>query len=186
MDDPRLAALGRTLAGHTPETWPREEGELEAAVTAVLRPGETADGSLELLLIERVERTEDPWSGHIALPGGRREQGDPDLLTTAFRETAEEAGVYVRPKGLLRIEHSWGVAGGTGYTRFRFVFLAHPVGSAEPKAFADEHSLEARWVSLDELDQYDLRGPDVVELFTLAASGAPLLPIEAYVTEGGG
>jgi phosphatase NudJ len=119
------------------------------------------------------------------MPAGGVEPGE-TLVDAAIRETAEEAGVYVRPKGLLRIEHSWGVAGGLGYTRFRFVFLAHPVGSAEPKTFADEHSLEARWVSLDELKQYDLRGPDVVELFTLAASGAPLLPIEAYVTEGGG
>lgn len=101
MDDPRLAALGRTLAGRTPETQPREEGELEAAVTAVLRPGETTDGSLELLLIERVERTEDPWSGHIALPGGRREEGDPDLLTTAFRETAEEVGIALDPAAHL-------------------------------------------------------------------------------------
>ena len=62
-------------------------------MTAVLRAGE----SLELLLIERVERAEDPWSGHMALPGGRRDAEDPDLLATALRETAEEVGIVLDP-----------------------------------------------------------------------------------------
>lgn len=50
---------------------------------------------VELLLIERAEKEGDPWSGHMALPGGRREPGDHDLLATALRETREEVGVVV-------------------------------------------------------------------------------------------
>lgn len=46
-----------------------------------------------MLLIRRAERIGDPWSGHLALPGGRRDPADHDLLATAIRETHEETGV---------------------------------------------------------------------------------------------
>lgn len=37
----------------------------------------------------------------MALPGGRREPGDADLLETAIRETFEETGVRLRREGLV-------------------------------------------------------------------------------------
>ncbi len=67
----------------------RDAGTLEAAVTLVLRD----NAGLELLLIKRGERLGDPWSGHMALPGGRRAVDDRDLLDTALRETREEVGL---------------------------------------------------------------------------------------------
>jgi 8-oxo-dGTP pyrophosphatase MutT (NUDIX family) len=62
----------------------------QAAVTLLIR--ELADDD-ELLIIRRAERNGDPWSGHLALPGGRADRGDLDLLATAARETLEEVGV---------------------------------------------------------------------------------------------
>lgn len=64
--------------------------ERSAAVAAILR--ERAD-MLEVLFIRRAEREGDPWSGHMAFPGGRRGPLDTDLLATAIRETSEEIGV---------------------------------------------------------------------------------------------
>lgn len=61
-----------------------------AAVAAVLRGG---DRGAELLLIRRAEREGDPWSGQMALPGGRHEPSDADLLATAAREAREEVGL---------------------------------------------------------------------------------------------
>lgn len=69
----------------------RAAGGATAAVALVLSP---ADAGLELLFIRRALRADDHWSGHIALPGGRREPGE-DLLATALRETREETGVLL-------------------------------------------------------------------------------------------
>ena len=59
-----------------------------AAVSVVLVPAPDA-----VLLIRRAERAGDPWSGHMALPGGRQEPADADLVETAIRETFEEVGL---------------------------------------------------------------------------------------------
>ncbi|MDT8370161.1 MAG: CoA pyrophosphatase [Longimicrobiales bacterium] len=66
------------------------EGLLHAAVSVVARPA--ADGP-ELLLIKRAVIEGDPWSGHMAFPGGKHEAGDRHLLETAVRETREETGL---------------------------------------------------------------------------------------------
>ncbi len=44
-------------------------------------------------MVERARFAGDPWSGHLALPGGRRQAGDADLRATAERETREEVGL---------------------------------------------------------------------------------------------
>jgi 8-oxo-dGTP pyrophosphatase MutT (NUDIX family) len=62
-----------------------------AAVALIFRAG--ADGSPELLFIKRAEYPGDPWSGQVALPGGREEVGDANLAETATRETREETGL---------------------------------------------------------------------------------------------
>lgn len=54
-----------------------------------------------LLLIRRAERDGDPWSGQMALPGGRRDPGDSDLEHTARREAMEEVGVSLAPSSAL-------------------------------------------------------------------------------------
>ncbi len=51
--------------------------------------------ALELCFILRAERAGDPWSGQVALPGGRAGPGDPDPAAVAERETAEEIGLEV-------------------------------------------------------------------------------------------
>ena len=38
-------------------------------------------------------REGDPWSGHMAFPGGRRDRADSDLAATAAREAREEVGL---------------------------------------------------------------------------------------------
>lgn len=58
-----------------------------------------SDPSPDLLFIERAKRERDPWSGHMAFPGGRREAGDVSLFETAVRETREETGIDLAREG---------------------------------------------------------------------------------------
>ena len=61
-----------------------------SAVAIILREGEQG---LEALMIKRAEREGDPWSGHMAFPGGRMDNDDTGGLSTAQRETWEEIGL---------------------------------------------------------------------------------------------
>jgi 8-oxo-dGTP pyrophosphatase MutT (NUDIX family) len=88
--DPRLARLAMSVAAHPVRRVGSYPGLMRAAVALVVRP-EAHD--LEILLIKRAPRVGDPWSGHMALPGGRQDPADPDPLTTAARETLEEVGI---------------------------------------------------------------------------------------------
>lgn len=62
-----------------------------AAVAMVLRTA--AEFDPEVLLIERAEKEGDPWSGHMAFPGGRMDPQDASVEHAARRETLEEVGV---------------------------------------------------------------------------------------------
>src|SRR2546421_732987 len=84
-----LAVGRRALRGHHPQP-AAAAGARPAAVSLVLVEGPRG---VDLLLIRRAERPDDPWSGQIALPGGRQDPDDVDLLATAARETREETGV---------------------------------------------------------------------------------------------
>jgi 8-oxo-dGTP pyrophosphatase MutT (NUDIX family) len=68
------------------------DGDVKAAVSVILR-SQTPESGLEVLLIERALRDGDPWSGHMAFPGGRTDVHDTTLQNTAMREAHEEVGV---------------------------------------------------------------------------------------------
>lgn len=95
--DPRIERLVGVLAARSPRRLPRAPGVEEAAVSVILRPRE----DLELLLVQRALRDADPWSGQVALPGGRRQAEDANLLETALRETEEETGVSIATHGRI-------------------------------------------------------------------------------------
>lgn len=77
-----------------------QSDEPRAAVAAILRELPKQEGEeqgAELFFIRRAELPGDPWSGHVAFPGGRREPFDASLLETAIRETREEVGIELTP-----------------------------------------------------------------------------------------
>lgn len=113
------------------------------------------------------------------LPAGRVENGE-TFAEAAIRETLEETGVPVELEGILRIEHTPSQLN----NRFRVIFLARPAGDTPPKSAPDEHSLEARWVTLSELRKLPLRGPDVEMLCDDVLAGAQVFPLSVLGLEG--
>lgn len=118
------------------------------------------------------------------LPAGRVEPGE-TLEDGARREALEETGLHVRLTGLLKLQHS---PGRDGMARVRAVYLAEPVDAdAPPKALpGDEHTLEARWCSLEEAEKLPLRGGEVTEMMRAVLGGAPSYPLEVVGDEQSG
>ncbi|MYC98898.1 MAG: CoA pyrophosphatase [Gammaproteobacteria bacterium] len=70
---------------------------MQAAVALVLR----REPEPSFLLVRRAHSPRDPWSGQMALPGGRRDPEDTGLRETAVRETQEEVGIDLAQSGTL-------------------------------------------------------------------------------------
>ena len=109
-----------------------------AATALVL--SENAEGPA-LLMIERARSIGDPWSGDMALPGGRRDPGE-TLLRTAVRETCEEVRV---PLGepVTRLPDTRSRRSGSAIATFAFVIAGCPEPVPEPREVAS-----ALWMPL--------------------------------------
>lgn len=99
---PEIAPLVRAVVSRTPALVEPRESERRAAVALLVRLDEAREvPTPQLLLIKRATYEGDPWSGHVALPGGRREPGDPSLERTVIRETWEETAIDIDRDGRL-------------------------------------------------------------------------------------
>lgn len=95
---PTVAALAARLSVRVPVEADRGHETRLAAVAAVIR---VVASEPELLFIKRAEHEGDPWSGHMAFPGGRHEPGDVTLEETACRESYEELALDLRAGTIL-------------------------------------------------------------------------------------
>jgi len=133
---------GKTLPGADPRLPDRKQ----AAVAAILRD---SPGGVEVLLIRRAEHERDPWSGHMALPGGRHDPTDRDLLHTALRETHEELGLSLDSQHLIGpLDDLEAVARGrrTGMVIRPYVF--HWAEPEPPRLHPNHEVAEALWAPL--------------------------------------
>jgi 8-oxo-dGTP pyrophosphatase MutT (NUDIX family) len=94
------SAFGRTLAERLEaRTAARvEPPDARRAAVAVIVSDEDAPA---LLFVKRRERDGDPWSGHVAFPGGLQSGPDETAPETAMRETEEETGLPLRSAARL-------------------------------------------------------------------------------------
>jgi len=129
-----------------------EPGASPAAVAVIVVEG--SEG-VEALFIHRAERPNDPWSGQIAFPGGRREPSDSDLQATAVRETYEEVGV-----DLARAERLAVLSDLRPRTTVLPPIYVRPFVFALPERPALTLSLEVQgafWVAFSRFDEPDVR-----------------------------
>ena len=144
---------------------------VEAAVAVCLLGG-------AVLLARRAHHPLDPWSGHAALPGGRMDAGDPDLLETALRETREEVGFDPLEHG--RLLGALGSYTGEGRSRIAGVRVSVFVCELdrEPVIELSSELDEAHWVPLSALQTTSVGVPELdeaVDAYELAVGERPLI-----------
>jgi 8-oxo-dGTP pyrophosphatase MutT (NUDIX family) len=141
-------------------------------VSVVLTPDPDA-----ILLIRRAERSGDPWSGHIALPGGRRDPGDPDLAATAIRETREELGIQLTLEDLAGsledVVPRTPVLPPIAVRPYVFIL------SAQPAIVPNDEVATAQWVTIDYLLRPDTHHPVRLDV------GGQSRRVQAYQLEDG-
>jgi 8-oxo-dGTP pyrophosphatase MutT (NUDIX family) len=126
------------------------EGSRQAAVAVIVRPNHG------VLFIRRAENERDPWSGHMALPGGRVDPGDATAEAAARREVLEEVGVklgYARKLGMLDQLVSPPMTPPLIVSAFVYVVEHDPPVVLDPKEVASVH-----WFGLDRLIGGEGRG----------------------------
>ncbi|MDJ0785624.1 MAG: CoA pyrophosphatase [Myxococcota bacterium] len=157
-------AIADRLSDRAPKEIARS-GVNRAAVAVVLRDRAPSDASgPDVLFIERAQKEGDPWSGHMAFPGGRVDATDASLRAAAERETLEEVGLPLSPARLLgRLDDLEGRHAGrpAGLVISAFVYH-HP----EPGPLRVNHEVATtHWVPLfelgDEARSVDFRHPAV-------------------------
>lgn len=141
-----IEEVRRALAAHEARRV-EDPARPRAAVAVVLR---AAAPSPELLLIERATHPEDPWSGHMAFPGGRVDPSDPSPQAAAVRETLEEVGLSLADAEVLgRLDDIEGRHAGRALP---LVISAHVFHHAEPGNLELNHEVaSAHWVPLARL-----------------------------------
>ena len=122
-------------------------GDAPEAAVALIR---TRGPDPEYLFLRRASNPEDPWSGHFAFPGGRRDPGDSDLLATSIREAREECGIELEPGQMVQAL-PWANAG----ARLGRPMLVAPylfeIPGRRPLSLASLEIAESHWLALSYL-----------------------------------
>ena len=135
-------------------------------------------GDLHILMIKRAEREGDPWSGHMAFPGGRMDKADAHGFDVAVRETSEEVGLLLGPSdtciGRLSEINARPHRGALGMVVSPFVFRLE-----REVEFTPNHEVaEVVWVPLEFLMDEDNQEHMIWEY-----KGARI-PVPCYMYEG--
>lgn len=160
---PELRSIRKALDGVAdPEdaSAAAEEDRRDAAVALILRVG----APLDFLLIKRASSERDPWSGQMALPGGRWEQNDGGLLYTAQRETLEETGLDLgRGEPIGRLPDV--VTQSPRLPKLRVAPFVFAVPHDATASVTSSTELDAvHWVPLAELDRPEVQSEFIIKL----------------------
>ncbi|KAL4875542.1 NUDIX hydrolase domain-like protein [Aspergillus karnatakaensis] len=138
------------------------------------------NGDAEVLFIKRASRVGDRWTGHVALPGGKRDPEDADDRAAAIREASEEVGldlttddcIYVGNLPERVVTSSWGSVPLMVLCPYVFL-LTGP--DTPPLALQPEEVASTHWVSLNVLLSPSSRTAEHVDMTQRLASQGGLV-----------
>lgn len=147
-------------------------------------------GDAEVLFIKRAGRAGDRWSGHIALPGGKRDPEDEDDQAAAVRETREEVGLDLSARDVLEAGNLPERIVATTFGRVPlmvlcpYIFLYTSKTTPQPRPSPDEVA-SCHWVPLRALLSPKLRSREYVDTASrMAKQGGPVLQFVARCLVG--
>jgi len=164
----RLVRLKESLSSN-----PRSSSNEHVDAVVAILLYQDSDDELSTLLIHRVERSSDPWSGQIGLPGGRVEKFDGSTREALEREVREEVGLELGNEGeqlgLLSVGHP---GKRIEMSVQPWVYGLH----RRPQVATGPEVQHAFWVSLSQLPS--LKGTSEVEI------GGTRILVEAFLVDG--
>lgn len=121
------------------------------------------------------------------VPGGCVERGE-TFEAACLRECRDSAGIRVALKGILKVDHSVS----NDVCRMRVIYYCEPTSQQEAnnfKTMPDAESLEARWVSVNELlllanGNPGLRGRELLNWAIYLENNGHVMPLEIFGEEG--
>ncbi|KAJ5794407.1 hypothetical protein N7457_001006 [Penicillium paradoxum] len=126
-------------------------------------------GEPEVLFIKRASRVGDRWTGHVALPGGKRDPEDADDRHAAIREASEEIGLDLTTEDTISVGNlpervvttSWGSQPLMVLCPFVFLITRSdsPTLRLQPTEVASTH-----WIPLRALLSPSLRTVEYVDM----------------------
>jgi 8-oxo-dGTP diphosphatase len=124
-----------------------KEQDAKAAVVILLT---CKNNEPAILFVNRVDHPKDPWSGQMALPGGKKELKDSTLKNTVIRETQEEVGINLKKCQFLGVLYTENSVVKPDMEILPFVVYC----KEKPVVHVNTHELkEAVWISIPELVQ---------------------------------
>ncbi len=156
---PDIGEIRRGLAALDPAE-PDFRARPKRAAVALILAGREDDPSL--CLIRRAEHAQDPWSGHMAFPGGRVDPGDPTPRAAAEREAMEEVGLALAGGEFLGPVAEIPVYAKGRDTDMALFAFAYYLGPAIPALRPNREVADAFWAPLSHM--FDERRLDEVTI----------------------
>ncbi|OJJ73003.1 hypothetical protein ASPBRDRAFT_123822 [Aspergillus brasiliensis CBS 101740] len=179
----------RPTYNHWPDSSSLSPPDVAASVPQRLQTFFSQDwvqnGEPEALFIKRASRVGDRWTGHVALPGGKRDPEDVDDKAAAIREAVEEIGLDLTKSDCIHVANlpervvtsSWGTVPLMVLCPYVFLLTSSdsPTLRLQPTEVASTH-----WVPLRALLSSSLRTVEHVDMTQRLANMGGLLARLAY------
>lgn len=107
------------------------------------------EDDLAFFLVKRAEVDDDPWSGDMAFPGGKKNPQDETVIDTAVREVLEETSIDLRDRQVIGFMQPV-------YSAVRKTLAVQPVVyryDETPEVILNYELTKYLWVPLSEIKQ---------------------------------